>query len=294
MEVFHTLIVQSPQNPNSHLTAKQREEPSFPTRELHKRGLINGRILDFGSGFGVDGQFLREQGFNVTDFDPYYAPEYPSGRFDTIICHYVLNVLFCEEQSHVLMAVSEFLNSNGAAYFTVRRDIKQNGFRVHQKHRRNVYQCNVTLPYASVLKTTHCEVYEYRHINRLGQAGECPFCTPDSSREIITESATAYAMFDKYPVNPGHALIIPKRHVTSYFDLPERSKTACWVVVDRVKKLLSQRFQPEGYNVGINIGATAGQTIPHAHIHLIPRYPGDTTDPTGGVRGVIPEKRSYR
>lgn len=289
------MIYQSPKNPYSHLTIKERRWPSFPTKQLFQRNLIRGRVLDFGSGTGIDGTFLKEKGVDVTAYDPYYAPVYPTGKFDTILSNYVLNILLPEEQAHVLMAVSELLVPTGRAYFAVRRDIKTNGFRLHTKRGVKVYQCNVVLPYPSVLATEHCEVYEYRHFNRVdcSQADNCPFCCPGSDRELITESATAYAIFDKYPVSPGHALIIPKQHLADYFDLPDRAKTACWLMADRVKKLLAERFKPDGFNVGINIGQSAGQTVPHVHIHLIPRYKGDVEDPTGGVRHVIPDKGNY-
>ena len=287
------MIFQSPKNPNSHLTVKERKWPSFPTKELFARGLIGGKVLDFGSGLGVDGKFLRSKGLDVTDYDPHYAPDYPAQKFDTILCNYVLNILLPEEQPYVLMAVSELLKPTGKAYVSVRRDIKQSGFRTHLKHGCQVYQCNVVLPYSSIIKAEHCEIYEYRHFNQLKRAEECPFCAPDSTRELITESAMIYAMSDKYPVNPGHTLIIPKHHVADYFELSERSKHACWLVVDRVKKLLVQKFRPDGFNVGINVGAIAGQTIQHVHIHLIPRYQGDVENPTGGIRNIIPGKGNY-
>lgn len=288
------MIYQSPKNPNTHLTIKERKWPSYPTKQLFNRGLITGKVLDFGCGNGVDVAFLRKQDFDVVGYDPHYAPDYPTERFDTILCHYVLNILLPEEQAHVLMAVSELLKPSGTAYFTVRRDIKRTGFRTHIKHGCQVYQCNVILPYQSVLVTDHCEVYEYRHINQLQhERTNCPFCAPVSTAELITESATVYALRDKYPVTEGHTLIIPKRHISDYFELPHRTKTACWLMVDRVKMLLTNRFQPDGFNIGVNIGNKAGQTVPHVHIHLIPRYAGDVEDPTGGVRNVIPDKGNY-
>ena len=94
-------------------------------------------------------------------------------------------------------------------------------------------------------------------------------------------------------ISKGHALIIPKRHVDNFFDLSLREQTALFFVLNHVKNFLQKRFNPDGFNVGINIGEKAGQTIPHVHIHLIPRYSGDMKDPEGGVRGVIPEKRKY-
>lgn len=289
------MIVQSPKNPNSHLTIKERKWPSFPTKELLAQGFIRGRVLDFGSGTGIDAAFLQEKGFHVTCYDPYYAPTYPTGKFDTILCHYVLNVLLPEEQVYVLMAISELLQPTGKAYFTVRRDIRRAGFRTHLKHKLEVYQCNVVLPFKSIIRTEHCETYEYRHINQLPQPdrSDCPFCFPTSDRELISESATVYALMDKYPVSPGHTLIIPKQHVGNYFELPERAKAACWLMVDRARMLLAARFQPDGFNVGINVGDAAGQTIPHVHIHVIPRFRGDVENPTGGVRSIIPGKGDY-
>lgn len=289
------LIYRSPQNPNSHLTVKERTQASFPVRYLLRQGLIRGRVLDFGCGLGVDIVFLRARGFGITGYDPHYAPDLPQGKFDTVLCLYVLNVLLPEEQAHVLMAVAELLKPEGRAYFAVRRDIQHDGFRTHIKHNVSVYQCSIKLPYRSILCTESAEIYEYRHYNQLLHSNPeaCPFCAPEAERELITESATAYAIFDKFPVSPGHTLVIPKKHVADYFDLSTHAKTACWLMADRVKMLLTERFRPDGFNVGINIGAAAGQTVPHVHIHVIPRYTGDVENPTGGVRHVIPGKGDY-
>ncbi|HOV48014.1 MAG TPA: HIT domain-containing protein [Anaerolineae bacterium] len=289
------LIYRSPQNPNSHLTVKERTQASFPVRYLLNQGLLRGRVLDFGCGLGVDVAFLQARGFEVTGYDPHYAPDPPQGKFDTILCLYVLNVLLPEEQAHVLMAIAELLKPEGRAYFSVRRDIQRDGFRTHVKHNVSVYQCNVRLPYRSLLCTESAEIYEYRHYNQLPHSSPetCPFCAPDAERELLTESATAYAIFDKFPVSPGHTLIIPKKHVADYFDLSTHTKTACWLMADRVKMLLTERLHPDGFNVGLNIGLAAGQTIPHAHIHVIPRYAGDVENPAGGVRHVIVGKGDY-
>jgi diadenosine tetraphosphate (Ap4A) HIT family hydrolase len=125
------------------------------------------------------------------------------------------------------------------------------------------------------------------------QTTSCLFCSLPTGREIIAESATAYAIFDKFPVSKGHALVIPSRHVSNYFDLTLKEQTDCLILLNEVKTILQKQFNPDGFNVGINIHATAGQTVPHAHIHLIPRYQGDVQVPRGGVRGVIPGKQSY-
>ncbi len=284
------------QNPNTHLTAMKRKRPSFPVRALLERGLISGRVLDFGSGHGRDVEHLREKGFDATGYDPHYRAEYPEGRFDTILCFYVLNVLFRVEQAHVLMAVSELLKPTGRAYFSVRRDLKKPGFRMHRAYRKRTYQCNVKLPYRTAVETHFCEIYEYQHLNRIVQktpTSACPFCAPAAERMLLTESATAYALIDRFPASKGHALILPKRHAVSYFDLAHHEQTACWMMAGRVRQLLGERFAPDGFNIGINDGEAAGQTVEHAHVHVIPRYVGDTVDPSGGVRNVIPEKENY-
>lgn len=118
----------------------------------------------------------------------------------------------------------------------------------------------------------------------------CPFCEID---EYVFENDLCYAIYDKYPVNKGHMLIITKRHVLDYFHMTEAELKAALDLVDVCKNHLDKEFDPAGYNLGSNAGVEAGQTIMHLHIHLIPRYKGDIEDPTGGVRGVIPERQKY-
>ena len=130
-----------------------------------------------------------------------------------------------------------------------------------------------------------------------GRSGDhpqpCPFCHPDPTTELILESDTAFAIFDKYPVSDGHALVIPRRHCSSYFGLTAIEQAACWQLLNDVAAIIRERFNPDGFNIGINIGRAAGQTVDHVHLHLIPRYEGDVEEPEGGVRGVIPWKRAY-
>lgn len=121
----------------------------------------------------------------------------------------------------------------------------------------------------------------------------CPFCNPTADRELLLESETAYAIFDKFPVNQGHALIIPKKHTANYFELSIQEQQACFLLLNEVKEIITKQFNPDGFNIGINVGEHAGQTVHHVHIHLIPRYAGDVEDPRGGVRGVIPNKQKY-
>lgn len=122
---------------------------------------------------------------------------------------------------------------------------------------------------------------------------DCPFCLAESERDIIMSSALSLSFYDGFPVSPGHALIIPRRHVASFFDLTQDERQDMFNMVDEVKRILDDRFHPDGYNIGVNIGEAAGQSIFHVHLHLIPRYSGDVPNPRGGVRGVIPHKQSY-
>ncbi len=120
----------------------------------------------------------------------------------------------------------------------------------------------------------------------------CPFCDLQDRKEIWgSEHVVAFA--DGYPVSPGHALIVTRRHVPDYFGCTAAERAELWHGVDALKELLDDEMDPDGYNVGFNAGAAAGQTVMHVHLHVIPRFAGDMDDPRGGVRGVIPHKRTY-
>lgn len=282
-------------NPNSHLTAKERNALSFPATLLLNNNLLLGDVLDYGCGFGSDVKFLKEKGVNIYGYDKHYFPDFPTKKFDTIICFYVLNVLMPDEQAIVLMELSQLIKPSGKVYIAVRRDLQFEGFRTHKLHQKKTYQCNVILNSKSFFRNENCEIYEYEHYNQIKRTEnlDCPFCNPESARKLIVESATAYAIYDKFPVNDGHALIIPKRHCEDYFDLTFKEQAACIFMLNKVKEIISTEFKPQGFNVGINVGEQAGQTVKHVHIHLIPRYKGDVDEPKGGVRGVIPNKQKY-
>jgi diadenosine tetraphosphate (Ap4A) HIT family hydrolase len=285
----------SSSNLNSHLTAIERTSLSYPARILLNKKKIVGKVLDFGCGIGKDVELLQHKGFDIVGYDPYYLPEFQTEKFDTILCFYVLNVLLPEEQAEVLMNVSHLLKPNGKAYFAVRRDIQYEGFRIHKVHKKETYQCSIKLGYLSVFKNENCELYEYEHYTALhkGKTEISPFLIGEETRELIVETATVFSFYDKFPVSEGHSLVVPKRLVSNYFDLTLKEQTACWIVVNKVKAILQEKFKPDGFNVGININEEAGQTIPHCHIHVIPRYKGDVENPRGGIRGVIPSKKEY-
>jgi len=120
----------------------------------------------------------------------------------------------------------------------------------------------------------------------------CPFCNP-LNEEVVLANDLCYARYDKYPVSPGHLLLIPFRHVPTLFDATDAEQIALLALIREAKTLLDEQSHPDGYNVGVNVGKAAGQTVMHLHVHLIPRYAGDVADPRGGVRGAIPEKRKY-
>jgi diadenosine tetraphosphate (Ap4A) HIT family hydrolase len=107
------------------------------------------------------------------------------------------------------------------------------------------------------------------------------------------QNELAVAVQDGYPISPGHTLIIPRRHVTTFFETTTEERLAIFELMDKAKLELEDEYYPAGYNLGLNDGAAAGRTIMHVHFHLIPRYEGDRADARGGVRWVLPEKAKY-
>jgi len=123
---------------------------------------------------------------------------------------------------------------------------------------------------------------------------DCVFCQPDVLSNAIEKNGSVFAIEDRYPVTPGHLLVIPARHTPDWFSMTEGER----LDADQLMCVLQVRIRSgdkkvAGFNIGSNCGVTAGQTVGHAHIHLVPRRNGDIADPRGGVRGVIPEKRIY-
>lgn len=121
---------------------------------------------------------------------------------------------------------------------------------------------------------------------------DCPFCQPDP-KIIFYEDELVTGLWDQFPISPGHALLIPKRHVETWFEASPEEQQALTQALAHAKAIIEMQHQPDGHNIGINSGKASGQTISHLHVHLIPRYEGDVPDPRGGIRHVIPTKAKY-
>ena len=122
----------------------------------------------------------------------------------------------------------------------------------------------------------------------------CPLCAAAGRSDTLAANDHAVAVFDAYPVSPGHTLILARRHVAQLFELSLDEQIALWSLLQAVKAAIESHHSPAGYNIGLNVGTAAGQTVAHVHLHVIPRYTGDVDDPTGGVRLVIPQRGNYR
>jgi diadenosine tetraphosphate (Ap4A) HIT family hydrolase len=121
----------------------------------------------------------------------------------------------------------------------------------------------------------------------------CPLCERVASGELVARNELAAAFPDAYPVSDGHVLIVPLRHEPSGLALSLDEQAAMLHLLAAARAWIEARFRPDGYNLGMNVGEAAGQTVAHAHLHLIPRYHGDAPDPRGGVRWVLPARAAY-
>jgi len=125
---------------------------------------------------------------------------------------------------------------------------------------------------------------------------DCLFCNFDNPDQhtLVAQNELAYARWDNFPVSEGHAEIVPKRHVDSFFDLEEGELTAMYGLAKVVREIIIAGFSPDAFTIGINDGEAAGRTIHHLHMHLMPRYVGDVENPRGGIRHIIPGKGDYQ
>ena len=122
---------------------------------------------------------------------------------------------------------------------------------------------------------------------------DCFFCKCVERKDVELENDLAMARFDDSPVSQGHLIVFTKRHVQDWWSTTPEERKAIFDLLDEAKQLIDQKYQPDGYNIGMNLGEKAGQSVMHLHVHLIPRYAGDVPNPRGGVRGIIPGKQNY-
>ena len=126
-------------------------------------------------------------------------------------------------------------------------------------------------------------------MTQVGNSSVCELCVPT---DVILENSLAYARYDDRSLSRGHILVIPKRHVASFFDMSKNEQSAILELLAEAERQVQVSFSPDGYNIGVNVGAAGGQSRMHVHVHLIPRYVGDVPDPSGGIRCVLaPKKR---
>ena len=121
---------------------------------------------------------------------------------------------------------------------------------------------------------------------------DCPFCNPDTAR-VFLQAELIVGLWDAFPVAAGHALLVTRRHVTSWFDATAPEQQALTDAIQTARQEILRRHAPDGFNIGVNDGRAAGQTVDHAHVHMIPRYDDDVPDPRGGVRIVLPDRAKY-
>lgn len=121
----------------------------------------------------------------------------------------------------------------------------------------------------------------------------CRFCERLAGGGLLADNESAAAFLDAFPLSPGHALVVPRRHEADFLRLSLDEQIEIWRLVGPVKALLDRDFRPDGYNLGVNVGEAAGQTVGHAHLHVIPRYRGDVPDPRGGIRWILPARAPY-
>lgn len=130
-------------------------------------------------------------------------------------------------------------------------------------------------------------------MHRPAEPADCPFCRALRRGIAVAWNAGASAIPDAHPLHLGHTLVVPRRHATDLFELAPGEQAAVWALVAEVKEHVARVHAPDGFDVGLNVGAAAGQTVAHAHVHVIPRHTGDVPDPRGGVRWVVPARAAY-
>jgi diadenosine tetraphosphate (Ap4A) HIT family hydrolase len=121
---------------------------------------------------------------------------------------------------------------------------------------------------------------------------QCPFCRIEQT-SVFFQSESVVGIWDSYPLNPGHALLIPRRHIASWFEATVDEQSALTLAIQQAKVAIEKKYSPQGFTIGFNDQEAGGQTVLHLHVHVIPRYEGDVPDPRGGIRNIIPARSAY-
>lgn len=259
---------------------------------LIDEGLLKGAILDYDCLLQPFAAQLDNLGCTLTAYEPSKLYKLANTQFDIIICKMYSDQF--NALNNKLIDSSMMLQPTGKVYFIITQNSPTTDDTNILTHNIDE-QISIDFPAINIFNQEEATIYEYTPYNAHipSQKSDCPFCKPTYQHRLIAESHTSYAIYDNYPVSPGHALIIPKQHITNYFELPWFYQSDCWQLLQKVQGMLQHKHQPDGYNVGINVQEAAGQSVSHVHIHLIPRYQGDVPSPLGGVRGVIPHMQQY-
>ncbi len=263
-------------NKNSHhqqLSQYEIDSLSHPMQWLLEKNLLKGRILMYGAD-RYEQSLLSEKGYNIMVHGRDYQPNHPTEQFDTIISIYLFNWLNNIEQNNVLLSVSRLLKHGGRAYFAVKHHFGFKNICLNEQHQIEQTISNVTLPFAKAFNSYIFDIYEFQHFNIANRhRSQCPYCSPQ--QQVILENEYSYAILSNSPISKGHGLVIPKRHVASYFDLTVDEQIACQLTLNRLKKIIDEEYAPEGYSVNINMNALAVLRVDHVGIELVARYKAD-------------------
>lgn len=265
---------------NQHQLLSQYELDSLsqPMQWLLEKKLLKGKILVYGTD-SYEQKLLSRKGYNIEVRNRDYQPNHPSEQFDTIISIYLFNWLDNIEQNNILLSVSRLLKHGGKAYFAVKHHFGFKNICLNEQHQIEQTISNVTLPFKKVFQGYIFDIYKFQHFNITSRnLSKCAYCTPQ--QEILLENEYSYAMLSNNPISKGHALVIPKRHVASYFDLTVNEQVACQLTLNRLKQIIDDEHAPDGYSVSINMNALAEQWVEHVAIELVARY--ENSEATSG------------
>ena len=252
------------------LSQYELDSLSQPMQWLLEKNLLKGKILVYGA-VDYEKNLLSRKGYNIAVCGRDYRPNHPAEQFDTITSIYLFNWLDNIEQNNVLLSVSRLLKHGGKAYFAVKHHFGFKNICLNEQHEIEQTVSNVTLPFEKVFNSYIFDIYEFQHFNIANRhLSQCLYCSPQ--QEVLLENEYSYAMLSNSPISKGHGLVIPKRHVASYFDLTINEQIACQLTLNRLKEIIDEEHAPNGYSVSIGLNAWAGQRVDHVGVELVGKY----------------------